>query len=141
MNKSEIRKEVVVNNSAKNIFKAISDEQELTKWWVDVPKLELKHDGKMLFRFLKENSQQLEKDFVVEGKVIEIIPNKKLVYTWKPTDDPNYPNSIVTWTIDNEDSNKTRITVVHSGLEEVNDYDKLEKGWAYFINRLSTLYK
>ena len=88
MHKSEIRKEITVNTSTKNLFKAISDEQELTKWWVDVPKLELKHGGKMLFRFLKENSQQLEKDFVVEGKVTELIPNKKLAYTWKPTDEP-----------------------------------------------------
>ena len=52
------------------VYQAISEEDELKKWWVDVPVLEKKMGGKILFRFLKENSEMLTEDFVVGGKII-----------------------------------------------------------------------
>jgi len=93
---SEIRKMIIANATPDKIFSTISNENELSKWWVDIPKLELKLGGKMSFQFLKENSEQLKKDYIVEGKVIEFIPNKKLVYSWKPIDEPEFPDSLAT---------------------------------------------
>ena len=62
---------------------------------MDVPKLEKSVEGIVLFRFLKENSEMLHNDFVIEGKVLEIIPNQKLSYTWKPVDDPIIPTLLL----------------------------------------------
>lgn len=141
MEKSEIKKTIVANSYPANVFKKITDEKELSKWWVDVPILEQKVGGKMLFRFLKEKSEMLEKDFVVEGKVIEIIPDKKLVYSWKPIDDPEFPDSIVNWTLESIDSNKTKVTLIHSGLQGCKTFDLLEAGWDFFINKLEKLFQ
>lgn len=138
MNSNTIQKSIEVNTTPGSVFRSISEEKELQKWWVDIPILEKTVGGKVLFRFLKENSEMLEKDFVIEGKILEIIPNQKLSYTWKPVDDPDYPNTVVTWTIVPKD-NKTKVTVLHSGLEKVKDYSHLNNGWAYFINRLENL--
>ena len=138
MNSEPIEKSIEVNATPESAFIAITDEKELQKWWVDVPKLEQSVGGAVLFRFLKENSDMLEKDFVVEGKILEIIPNQKLSYTWKPVDDQDYPDTIVTWTIESK-NNKTKVTVLHSGTENAKDYSHLNDGWAYFINKLGTL--
>ena len=140
MEKSEIKKTIVVNSNPANVFRKISDEGELKKWWVDVPVLELKQGGKMLFRFLKEKSVMLEKDYVVEGKVLQIEPDKKLVYTWKPVDDPDFPNSIVDWTIELIESNKTKITLTHSGLQGYKIFDLLEAGWDFFLKKLEKMF-
>jgi uncharacterized protein YndB with AHSA1/START domain len=37
MEKSEIKKTIVVNSDPANVFRKISDEGELKKWWVDGP--------------------------------------------------------------------------------------------------------
>ena len=136
MNSNSIQKSIEVDVAPESVFRAISDEKELQKWWVDIPKLEQSVGGAVLFRFLKENSKMLEKDFVIEGKILEIIPNQKLSYTWKPVDDHNYPDTIVTWIIDSI-HNKTKVTVMHSGLENAKDYSQLNEGWAYFTNKLA----
>ena len=141
MTLGQIKKTIEIEASADSIFKALSDERELPKWWVDVPKLQLEVGGKLTFRFLKERSEKLEKDFVIEGKITEIIPNQKLSYTWKPIDDPEYPNTLVTWTLESINKNKTKVTVLHSGLEQVKGYTQLDDGWSYFINKLGDLFK
>ena len=138
MEKSEIKKTIMTNSDPAKVFRKISDEGELKKWWVDVPELELKQGGKMLFRFLKENSEMLEKDYVVEGKVLQVEPDKKLTYTWKPVDDPDFPDSVVDWTIEQIDS-KTKITLTHSGLQGCKIFDLLDAGWGYFLNKLEKL--
>ena len=135
MNSNIIEKSIESNASPELAFCAISDEHELEKWLVDVPKLEKLVGGKVLFQFLKENSQLLEKDYVIEGTILEFIPNEKLSYTWKPIDDPNYPETIVTWKIESK-NNITKVTVLHSGLKTAKDFSRLNEGWTYFLNRL-----
>ncbi len=97
MNPDTIKKLIEVVATSESVFQALSDEKELQKCWVDVPKLKQSVGCIVLFRFLKENSELLEKDFVIEGKILEIITNQKLSYTWKPADEPDYPDTIVTW--------------------------------------------
>lgn len=139
MEKSEIKKTIMTNSDPANVFRKISDENELKKWWVDIPILEKKVGGKILFRFLKENSEMLKKDYVVEGKVLHIETDKKLVYSWKPVDDPDFPNSVVDWTIEPINSNKTKITLTHLGLQGCKTYDLLEAGWDFFLNKLEKI--
>ena len=138
MNPDLIEKSIEIDAAPESVFNSITDEKELQKWWVDVPKLEQSVGGSILFRFLKENSEMLEKDFVIEGKILEIIPNQKLSYTWKPADEPNYPDTVVTWKIESK-NDKTKVTVLHSGLANATDYSRLNDGWSYFINRLENL--
>jgi uncharacterized protein YndB with AHSA1/START domain len=74
------------------------------------------------------------------GKVLEIIQDKKLSYTWNVDEYPGFPETIVTWTLESLDGgNKTKIMLVHSGL--VGDFGDVEDGWSYFIGRLAEHYK
>jgi uncharacterized protein YndB with AHSA1/START domain len=141
MPENDIKKVVVVDAPSELVYRAISEEDELKKWWVDVPVLEKKMDGKMLFQFLKENSEMLTEDFVVEGKIMEFIPNRKLSYTWKPVDDESYPDSLVSWTLEDISENKTKLTLDHTGLDGAKDASHLDEGWSYFLNKLVGLFK
>jgi uncharacterized protein YndB with AHSA1/START domain len=141
MHEKNITIAVEISASTEAVFGAISEETELKKWWVDVPLLEKKMGGKMLFRFLKEKSETLTEDFVVGGKIMEFVPNHRLSYTWRPVNDPNYPNTLVTWVLEAIDQNKTKLILLHSGLENAKDASHLEQGWPYFLNRLVELFK
>ena len=140
MEKSEIKKIITVNATPEKVFHAISDEKELQKWWVDVPYLEKKVGGKVLFKFLKENSKKLQNDYIVEGKIIEFLPNKKLVYSWKPANEPDFPDSIVNWSLEPEDSNKTKLVMAHRGLGGCSSFSLLEEGWIFFLGKLEKLF-
>ena len=140
MNNSEIKKTITANATPGKIFSAISNESELPKWWVDIPKLDLKLGGNISFRFLKEKSEQLENDYIVEGKITELIPDKKLAYTWNPIGEPELENSVVSWNLEKLDSNKTKVSVAHSGLEHCKYYEKLDAGWSFFLNKLENLF-
>jgi uncharacterized protein YndB with AHSA1/START domain len=141
MPENDIKKIVEISASSDLIFRAITEEDQLKKWWVDDPQLEKKMGGKMLFPFLKENSEMLTEDFVVEGKIMEFIPNQRLSYTWKPVGDPEYPDTLVTWILEEIGKNKTKLTLLHSGLEQAKDVSNLEQGWSFFLNRLVELFK
>lgn len=140
MPEKDIKKTVEVFGDTASVYRAISEESELKKWWVDVPHLEKKMGGKMSFRFLKEKSKMLTEDFVVEGKIMEYAPNYKLSYTWKQVNDPNYPETLVSWNLDIISEKKTKLTLEHTGLDGVKDASRLEEGWSYFLNKLVELF-
>ncbi|MDE1815275.1 MAG: SRPBCC domain-containing protein [Thaumarchaeota archaeon] len=45
------------------------------------------------------------------------VNNKKLVYTWQPTDEPGFPETIVTWELEEISKNKTRLTLTLQDLQ------------------------
>jgi len=138
----EVRKSIVINASPEVIFKAITDPQQLTQWFPDQAILEPRVGGKMKFSFQKEKSP---KDHTrtsaafPEGTVKEFIPNKKLSYTWKHMDIPEFPETLVTWKLEEIDVNKTKVELVHSGFtgrEERKSVKEHDQGWSYFLDRL-----
>ena len=71
---------------------------------------------------------------------MEFIPNKKASYTWQLKDTPEFPDSTVTWELEEIDAIKTRVKLVHSGFtgkEEVKvSFTEHDKGWSYYVGRL-----
>lgn len=137
----EIRKSIVVNAPLGVVFKAISDPEELIQWFPDQAILEPKVGGKVKFSFYKEKSPDhtCATDTFTEGIVKEYIPNKKLSYTWKQKDVPNFPETIVTWELEEIDVNKTKVKLFHSGFtgnEERKSFKEHDQGWSYFLGRL-----
>jgi ArsR family transcriptional regulator len=70
------------------VFRALTDEKELTHWFLDQVKLEEPRvDGFMQFKFFEDGKENHR----VKGKVLEIVPNKKISYSWANKFDPNFP--------------------------------------------------
>jgi uncharacterized protein YndB with AHSA1/START domain len=136
-----IKKEIVINSPVERVFSALIDPGQLTQWFPDVVMIEPKLGGKVSFRFLKENTKE-DNDHEIVGTIISIIPNKELSYTWNFITKPEYhKGTIVTWNVDKIESNKTKLTLIHSGFtkEDTLQYEDHSKGWTWHISRLVNL--
>ncbi len=142
MTENEIKKIIEIDAFPEAVFSAISDAQELTQWFPDAAILEPKVGGKFKLSFLKDSKNsrmKLDMDFINEGKVLEIIQNKKLVHTWQWQAFSDFPQTIVTWELE-QVNNKTRLTLTHSGFtgkeEGPASLEEHNKGWSFFLNGL-----
>ena len=111
--KNDLAEAVVIertyNAPVARVWKALTDVEEMRQWYFD----------------LKEFTPEVgfEFEFVVEHegmkyhhlcKVTEVIPQKKIAYTWRYKGEPG--DSLVTFEL-SADGNKTRLRLTHEGLE------------------------
>ena len=142
MSDLDIKKIIEIDASPEVVFKAISDPKELTNWFPDAATLEPKTGGKSKFSFYKESdkSGKMDQDCVSEGKVLEFVQNKKLAYTWQHKNIPNFPETVVTWELEQLGKNKTRLTLTHTGFtgkeEGITSAKEHDQGWSYFLGEL-----
>ena len=115
------------------VWKAISDKNEMKKWYFDLS--EFKPEPGFEFQFYGEGKQG--EKFLHLCKVIEVIKPKKLTYSWQY--DGYQGISFVTFELFPE-GNKTRIRLSHQGLESFpvtahNDFAKenFMEGWTHII--------
>jgi uncharacterized protein YndB with AHSA1/START domain len=140
----EIRKTIIIEASPEIVFKAITEPEEITQWfqYADQASVEPKVGGK--FRLIALNEAHPEcggRDYDTQGSIKEFIPNKKLVYTWKFDDMPDFPETIVTWELDEIEHNKTKLELTHSGFtgkEKGNfDIEGHTRGWTEALSTLA----
>ena len=88
-------------------------------------------------------------DGVVQCEVLEIVPHRRLAYSWKGGSDSNNSDSnygskldsVVTWTLQPE-GRGTRLRLVHTGFRSPqNDsaYDAMSPGWGRIMGRISEI--
>ena len=130
---NEIRKTIVIDAPAETVYKALSDEKELTYWFPSHAILDRRVGGRMEFKFERNDGIV---DHKVEGEILEFVPGKKLSFSWKNTSDPDFPNTKVTWTLEPLEGGKTRVELVHTGFEKGRWFDLHDGGWSFFIGRL-----
>ena len=136
-----IEKNIVIYASPEVVFKAITDQEELTNWFPDQAILEPKLGGKVKFGFYKDKERKHgELECVPEGTIVEFVPNKKLSYTWRQTKTPDFPNTVVTWELEEIAHNKTQVKLLHTGFEPGKLF-KHDEGWSYFLDRLQSYCK
>ena len=70
-------------------------------------------------------------------QVLEIIPDKKLSYSWKKGKSENEIrlDSVVTWTL-NEKNGGTELLLQHGDFELLKDFDDHNNGWNYLLGHL-----
>ena len=128
--------ERIYNAQLEKVWSAITDRDEMEKWYFDLA--EFKPEPGFEFQFYGEGKQG--EKFLHLCKVIEVIPKKKLTYSWRY--DGYEGNSFVTFELFPE-GNKTRLKLIHAGLETFpptpnNDFAKenFEAGWTELIGKL-----
>lgn len=71
--------------AANILYSAWTEPDQLKQWWKPMGNQlaevnnELKEGGEIEYKFKSEGSE----DLVIRGKYLEVVPNEKLVYTWK----------------------------------------------------------
>lgn len=143
MNEHEIRKTIEIDAPSETVFKALSDPKELINWFPDAAILEPKVGGKFKISFYKDSDNprmKMDRDFFNEGRVLEFVENEKLAYTWQFKDIPDFPETVVTWELEQLSKNKTRVTLTHSGFtgkeEGPASIKEHNEGWSFFLNEL-----
>ena len=102
--------EKVYNAPVEQVWSALTDKDEMRKWYFNVS--DFKPEKGFEFSFAGQGSKGEE--YVHLCKVVEVIPNEKLQYSWAYKGYTGY--SVVTFELFAE-GNKTRLKVMHEGLE------------------------
>jgi uncharacterized protein YndB with AHSA1/START domain len=130
MENSAVTFEKSFNASPEKIWKALTVDSEMKKWYFDIPGF--KAEKGFEFEFY---GGPPEKQYRHLCKITEVIPNRKLSHSWKY--DGYEGNSQVTFDLIPE-GNKTRVKVTHEGLETFPpnpDFAKknFNEGWTHII--------
>ena len=130
MKESPIVIEAVYNAAVDNVWRAITDKNQMKEWYFDVS--DFKPEPGFEFRF---NGGNEDKVFVHLCKIIEVIPKKKLSYSWRFQGLAG--NSLLTFELF-EEPKSTRLKLTHDGLETfppdpVLSKENFRQGWKQII--------
>lgn len=101
--------ERTLNAPVQKVWKAITDKGQMKQWYFDLA--EFKAETGFEFSFTGGTE---ENSYVHLCKVTEVVPGKKLQYSWRY--EGYEGNSFVTWELFAE-GDQTRLKLTHEGLE------------------------
>jgi uncharacterized protein YndB with AHSA1/START domain len=123
--------ERVFNAPVGRVWTALTDVDEMRQWYFDLK--EFKPEIGFEFEFVVEHEGNTYHHLC---KVTEVIPQKKIAYTWRYKGEPG--DSLVTFELF-PDGDKTRLKVTHTGIEtfpKTPAYARknFETGWTTLID-------
>jgi uncharacterized protein YndB with AHSA1/START domain len=125
--------ERIFNASTTEVWNAITDKDEMKKWYFDL--VEFKAEADFKFQFIGGPSP--DKQYLHLCEITEVIPGKKLTYSWRY--DGYSGNSFVTFELIDQ-GNNTLLKLTHNGIEsfpvENPDFGKnnFAEGWNHIVN-------
>lgn len=122
------------NASVKKVWQALTDPEKVRQWYFDIPGFK----AEVGFEFEFTAGETGGKQYRHLCRITEVIPEKKLAYTWRYDGYPG--NSEVSFELAPED-NGTKVTITHSGLETFPQdsssfkRESFNEGWTYFLSK------
>jgi uncharacterized protein YndB with AHSA1/START domain len=112
------------------VWKALTDNSQMKEWYFDIDSF--KPEVGFKFHFTAGDDK---KKYLHLCEITEVIPGKKISYTWKYNDHEG--NSLLSFELFDE-GDHTRLKLTHSGLEtfpNLPDFslESFRKGWDYII--------
>jgi len=131
-NNSFIKQTVIIKSTPEIVFNALTQADELMRWFPTRAESDPRVNGKFkLFWEFTDASQNGSQ----EGEYVEVVPNKKLSYTWKADSVP----TLVTFDL-SEVNGETTIELEHStsqdGADEKKLHDDHANQWGFFLMNL-----
>jgi uncharacterized protein YndB with AHSA1/START domain len=139
----DIRKEKIIQAAPKVVFDALIKPEKITEWFQDEAIIDAKVGGKISLVTRKEihPDWNLDRDYYMVGTITVFVPNKGLSYSWKFNDVPDFPETFVTWDLDEINSNETRVKLTHvgfTGKEKGNfSFESHNQGWSEALDKLA----
>jgi glutathione S-transferase len=139
MEKTSLEIKRFINAPRERVYKAWTDPAELQRWFgpEDVRTIKIDADvrvgGKYRWDLLKQDGEE----WACLGEYRELVPGKKIVFTWKWDDDQNWVehNSVVTVELSDRDGG-TEVRLVHEKLPSEESRDRHNEGWNSVLDRL-----
>jgi uncharacterized protein YndB with AHSA1/START domain len=118
-----IRKEILIAAPVAKVWSHITDPAKIAGWLMEND-FEARPD--------KEFRMDCGTEGPISCKVLEVVPEKKLVYSWAM--DHLKVKTLVTITLEAEKNNQTRLVLVHSGWDALppsgqDVAEPFDKGW------------
>ncbi|HEY2713650.1 MAG TPA: SRPBCC domain-containing protein [Chthoniobacterales bacterium] len=129
----------VIHAPRDRVYKAWTDPAQLREWWgpESVRTTNLIGDVRVGGKYRWELVTSEGEEMVVFGEYRELVPGKKIVFTWKWDDDEAWEarNSIVTVEFSDSDGG-TEVRLVHEQLPSEESRDRHNEGWNSVLDRM-----
>ena len=115
----------------RKVWEAITVPEKMKAWYFDVQNFEL-NVGNEFYFYEPDGTKYLH-----ACKIIEIVPNRKLVYLWR-FPELSKGTSVLTWNIQPQ-GDGTRLTLTHEGIDSFSDggenfsITNFEEGWSEIL--------
>ena len=124
-----IEKVVTIAASPETVFRFLTDPVKYVEWKGSLAELEPRAGG--TFRVDFANGKD-----IAAGKYVEVVPNRRVVFTWGWEGNEHVPPGSSRVEIDLEPAGSgTKLRLVHRGLPEAAVTSHTD-GWDYFLGRL-----
>jgi uncharacterized protein YndB with AHSA1/START domain len=128
-----------INAPRARVYAAWTDPSQLKEWWGPESvrtrnfAAEVRVGGKYRWDLINQEDEEMS----VFGEYRELIPNEKIVFTWKWDDDEDWENhnSIVTIELSDRDGG-TELLLKHEQLPSEESRDRHDEGWNSVLDRL-----
>jgi len=131
-NQEPIKVEKTFDARSNEVWEAITDKNKMKEWYFDIK--DFKPEVGLEFQFYAGDDK---KKYLHLCKITDVVPGKKLSYSWKYDYDPGI--SVVTFELFPE-GDKTRLRLTHEGTHNFSkDHPELAKanfvqGWNEIVN-------
>ena len=121
-----------VDASPDAVFHALTDADELARWWVTSAESDARTGGSYSYRFEFEDESR---NHTYTGEYIDVTPGARVAYPWTTGLGPTEVDFRI-----EPAGGGTRVRLVHSGWGESGDWDESvqmhEEGWSFFLDNL-----
>jgi uncharacterized protein YndB with AHSA1/START domain len=132
----------VFPHAPETLWKTLTSAELMGRWMMKPTGFEAVEGTRFTFQTTKAGAW----DGVIQCQVLEVVPNRRLVYAWKGGDESNVGygsrlDTVVTWSLTPVEAG-TRLRLVHSGfVMPKNDtaYKNMSDGWGKVIKNLVTV--
>ncbi len=132
-----------INAPRARVYAAWTDPAQLKEWWgpESVRTRNFAADVRVGGKYRWDLINQEDEEMSVFGEYRELVPGKKIVFTWKWDDDDVWErhNSIVTVELSDRDGG-TELILRHEKLPSEESRDRHNEGWNSVLDRLEKFF-
>ena len=132
-----------INAPRHRVYQAWTDPAQLKEWWgpESVRTRNFAADVRVGGKYRWDLINQEGEDMTVFGEYRELVPGKKIVFTWQWDDDDVWENrtSIVTVELSDRDGG-TELLLKHEQLPSEESRDRHNEGWNSVLDRLEKFF-
>jgi uncharacterized protein YndB with AHSA1/START domain len=133
----EIRR--VINAPRERVYAAWTDPVQLKQWWgpEEVKTRNFSADARVGGKYRWDLVNREGEEMSVFGEYHELVPGKRIVFTWQWDDDEVWENrtSLVTIEFSDRDGG-TEVRLKHEQLPSEESRDRHNEGWSSVLDRL-----
>jgi len=122
---------LTVDRPRDQVFHALTDAHELKRWWITDGVSEPRAGGHFRYEWRMADASN---DHVQEGDYEEVVDGERIAYPWSsPAGDTRVIVSLA------ESNGGTRVSLVHEGISEGDQFERYEQGWTGFLANLKSV--